>query len=65
MPEDRLLTSEEAARMMGVAVGTLANMRNKGKGPPFIKKGRYVRYWESDIREWAEKDKVYPEGKKN
>ena len=63
MPEDRLLTSEEAARMMGVAVGTLANKRNKGEGPPFIKKGRYVRYWESDIQAWAEKDKVYPEGK--
>ncbi len=60
---DRLLTTREAAGMMGVAVGTLANMRARGEGPPFIKKGRYIRYWEPDIQAWADKDKVVPGGK--
>ena len=61
---DRLLTTREAAGMMGLDEGTLANWRHRKKGPPYVKKDeRWVRYWESDIQAWAEKDKVYPEGK--
>lgn len=61
MANDRLLTSREASGMLGIDEGTLANWRYKGKGPPYVKKEeRWVRYWESDIVKWANKDKVLP-----
>ena len=63
MPEDRLLTSKKAARLIDVDEDTLDNWRYLGKGPPYIKKGRYIRYWESDIQAWANKDRVIPKGK--
>ena len=62
MTEDRLLTSKAAAHVLGINERTLANWRNLGKGPPYVKKGKYVHYWMSDIVKWANKDKVYPEG---
>jgi predicted DNA-binding transcriptional regulator AlpA len=64
MPEDRLLTSKEAASLLGMAVGTLTNLRWRGEGPPYIKKGRFVRYWLSDLLAWANRDKVIPGEKK-
>ena len=65
MTNDRLLTSRQASQMLGIDEGTLANWRYRGKGPPYVKKDeRWVRYWESDIKDWAENDKVYPEKKR-
>lgn len=34
-----ILTPAELAKRWGMAVGTLANWRNKGKGPEYIKVG--------------------------
>jgi excisionase family DNA binding protein len=47
--EDRLLSPEEVAEMLGVPVGTLANWRYQGRGPAFVKIGRHVRYRRSDV----------------
>lgn len=46
-----LLTPDELVKRWGgtVVVGTLANWRNKGKGPKYTKIGGKVRYRESDI----------------
>jgi hypothetical protein len=63
MPEGRYIKSKETAKILGLKVGTLANMRTRGEGPPYIKKGRYLRYWEPDVLAWANKDRVIPKGK--
>jgi excisionase family DNA binding protein len=47
---DPLLTDDEAARLLGTSVNTLANWRVTGRYPlPFVKVGRLVRYRPSDI----------------
>ena len=49
---DRLITSEEAARIIGVTTATLARWRSQRKSLPFLKwPGRQgaVRYYESDV----------------
>lgn len=53
---DRLLTSQEAADMLGVAVDTLANWRLQGKGPRWLRVHRLIRYWLSDLLKWLESD---------
>jgi hypothetical protein len=47
-----LLTTEQAAARLGLAVGTLAKMRVSGDGPLFHKVGRLVMYSEADLAEW-------------
>ncbi|MGN6534772.1 MAG: helix-turn-helix transcriptional regulator [Mesorhizobium sp.] len=49
-----LLTTKQAAALLGYAPQTLANMRHKGTGPEFIKLGNgATRYKPSAIRDWA------------
>jgi predicted DNA-binding transcriptional regulator AlpA len=48
--ESTWLTAPAAARYIGVAVGTLANWRTRGEGPPYVKLGKAsVRYDRGDI----------------
>lgn len=48
--EIRLYTSQQAARLMGLSVKTLANWRSDGTVEiPFVKIGRAVRYRHVDI----------------
>lgn len=49
-----LLTTEQAAMILGTRPGTLAMWRVTGDGPKFIKIGRKVRYLEADISQWLE-----------
>jgi len=57
----RYLTPKEVSDWLGVPVETLKLMRSRpGKDPlPFIKVGRFVRYPEDKIREWAERNTFY------
>ncbi|QDB99738.1 helix-turn-helix domain-containing protein [Mesorhizobium sp. 8] len=49
-----LLTTKQAAALLGYAPQTLANMRAAGRGPAFIKLGNgATRYKPSAIRDWA------------
>jgi predicted DNA-binding transcriptional regulator AlpA len=41
---DDLLTTDELARMTGLAVITLIHWRAEGRGPAYLKLGRTVRY---------------------
>ena len=41
---DNLLTTDELARITGLAVITLQHWRATGHGPAFLKLGRAVRY---------------------
>jgi hypothetical protein len=51
-PEDRLLTDEEAAPLIGVKPARLPTMRSQGRGPRYVKDGRLVRYTPRFIKEY-------------
>jgi predicted DNA-binding transcriptional regulator AlpA len=50
-----------AAKFMGLAVQTLRNWRNLGKGPSYIKLGRCIRYRLADLEEYIQNRKINPE----
>lgn len=48
----KLLTPKDVEKIYGFAkVGTLANMRNQGRGPKYIKIGK-IFYREEDVERW-------------
>lgn len=51
----------EVAALLGVPVATLANWRCAGKGPPFLKVGRHVRYRRGDVDGWIADRVTRPE----
>lgn len=57
-PKTDLLTTFEAARLLGISPGTLANWRSKGRGPVFVKLGAAVRYWQRDLAEFVQRHRV-------
>ena len=49
----RFVDEYEAAEITGVAVATLRTLRVRGGGPPFIRRGRSIRYEvEQDLVPW-------------
>ena len=56
MTRERLLRPKEVAQFGIAAVQTLARWRCEGKGPPFIKLGRQVRYPAELLQGWIEKE---------
>ena len=50
---EHLITSAEAAALVGLAPITLAKMRIRGDGPPYFKLGKAVRYSPSVVLAWA------------
>lgn len=57
----RALTSEEAAEVLGVSPETLPSWRSRGKGPRYVRLGRAVRYLESDLAEYLQRNAIDPE----
>lgn len=55
MRHDPLWTVQDVATYLGVAVQTIYDWRLKGAGPPAFKVGRHLRYRESDVMEWLDK----------
>lgn len=53
-----LLTSEQAAQILGVKPQSLAVWRLYGKNLPFVKVGRLVRYRREDLEQWIERQTV-------
>ncbi|MAG92481.1 MAG: hypothetical protein CMJ48_01840 [Planctomycetaceae bacterium] len=51
---DPALCESEAAATLGVAPSTLAHLRMSGKGPPFFRIGRAVRYPQSQLILWRD-----------
>ena len=47
-----LLTTAQAAAVLGLSPRTLERYRIVGGGPRFRKIGRWVRYLQSDLDEW-------------
>lgn len=60
--DDRCLTTPEAAEWLGVASHTLANWRSSGKGPDFVRDGRYVAYPLEALRRYRDAHLVTPRG---
>jgi excisionase family DNA binding protein len=48
----RVLTTGEAAELLGLAASTLENLRVLGGGPTYLKLGRAVRYRAEDLDGW-------------
>ncbi|MGL6236349.1 MAG: helix-turn-helix transcriptional regulator [Segniliparus sp.] len=53
-PTADLLSTDEAARFLGLASGTLRFYRHLGKGPKSFICGRLVKYRRSDLVAWLE-----------
>ena len=58
---ERVMSSREAAEMIGVTEGTLMNWRSAGKGPVFVKYGRRVVYRPKDVERWLDARTINPE----
>ena len=55
-----LLTPRDAADYLGLSQSTLARMRSSSsamKGPPFSRLGGSIRYKQSDLDEWVERNR--------
>jgi len=50
------LKDKAAGEVLGFAPVTLQEWRREGKGPPFVRLGRSVRYRRADLDAWAEKN---------
>ncbi len=48
----KLLTAEAVAEWTGLSLDTLAQWRSQGRGMPYLKIGRAVRYDPSDVQEY-------------
>lgn len=58
-PIDHLLTTSEAANVLGLPPQTLVNWRCTGRYPlPYIRVGRLIRYRTADLNEWIETNRV-------
>ncbi|ANI91262.1 helix-turn-helix domain-containing protein [Dietzia timorensis] len=51
--ETQWLTEPEAAEFLRISVNALRFQRREGRGPNFYKFGKFVRYAEADLVEWA------------
>jgi len=58
---DEFLTEEDVSKLTKLSLQTLRNNRSTGKGFPYIKIGRSVRYKKSDVLQFMEDHKVIPE----
>ena len=56
--ERKCLIPKEVEAAYRIPVGTLANWRNQGKGPGFIKYGRKILYPVSEMEKWCVANQV-------
>ena len=59
-PVDPLHTSREVAALLCVSLRTLEDWRYEGKGPPYVKYPRGVRYSRAALDEWIKENTVKP-----
>lgn len=56
---DGRMDSNNAAKYLGISEKTLATYPCKGTSPKFIKKGRRVFYFQSDLDEWLNESELF------
>ncbi len=54
MSIDRLLSTSEAAKHLGVSASYLNKLRCTGGGPRYVKLGRRVLYLEAELDSWRD-----------
>lgn len=52
MEENKLITTAETARMLGLHPGTVRNWRQRQQGPAFVRVGSRIRYRIADVESW-------------
>jgi excisionase family DNA binding protein len=52
--DDRLLTINELADLLGVSVATVRWWLHEGTGPDYFKIGRHVKFHSIDVDRWLE-----------
>jgi hypothetical protein len=52
------LNPKQAATLTGFTPKALERMRQRGDGPPFLKRGKSIRYAVADLRAWMEAGRV-------
>ncbi len=57
---EKYLTSQEVKNLIGRAEQTLANDRHMGRGLPYVKFGRSVRYPYSAVLDYMNKRMIIP-----
>ena len=58
-----LIREAEAAALVGLAPKSLANMRSRGGGPPYIRLSRTaIRYSRRALTDWLKERTVHPGG---
>lgn len=61
MDAQQYLTEHDVSKILKRALPTLRNDRHRGKGVPYIKCGRSVRYSITDVIDFMESRKVHTE----
>ena len=64
MEQDRYLTTAEVVQITGRKYQTWANERHQGRGVPYYKVGRSIRYKLSDILDFMERCRIDPEAQR-
>jgi hypothetical protein len=61
MQDIRYVDEKEVSRITGFALPTLRNDRHRGRGIPYVKRGRSVRYRLDEVIEYMEFHKIQTE----
>lgn len=61
--EVQYLTEKQVSELTGIAVQTLRNQRCEGRGFPYVKIGKSIRYPKNDVIADMESRKIVPTGR--
>jgi excisionase family DNA binding protein len=56
-----VMTEPETAEHIGISLSGLRKWRSDGRGPPYVRLGRLIRYRRTVVEEWLEKRMISPE----
>ena len=56
--DTKCLMPKEVEDAYRIPVGTLANWRNQGKGPDYVKFGRKILYQVSELEQWCQANRI-------
>jgi len=52
--QSMLISANDAAKLIGMGVGTIRRLTDSGKMPGVVRIGRTVRYKKSDVERWIQ-----------
>jgi len=60
MPDETLLTTSEAAKLLGVSDNWIVRHRLSGTGPAYVRIGFYRKYRKSDLQAYVDANRIDP-----